>query len=70
MTGEGDVSTRLGIDGGSTASTASEVALRRIEHWRGRAAHPLSGRELEEACEIVARSYEGLYVELVAERDH
>ncbi len=67
LTGQGSVAARLGIDSGSADSTAGEVALRRIEYWRTRAAHPLSGRELEEACEIMARSYEGLYVETLDE---
>lgn len=69
LTGEGSINARLGIDGVSTDSTASEVALHRIEHWRARAAHPLTDRELEEACEIIARSYESLYAEATIERN-
>ncbi len=67
LTGEEGIAARLGIEGDGTGSTASEVALRRIAHWRARAEHPLTGRELEEACEIVARSYEALYVETLGD---
>ena len=67
LTSEGSVAFRLGVDGDTTNPAAADVALRRIEHWRARAEHPLTGRELEEACEIVARSYESLYVETLGE---
>jgi hypothetical protein len=50
-------------------STARETALGRIEHWRARSAHPLTTPELQEVCEIVARSYEGLYMQAVASAD-
>ncbi|MEA3511077.1 MAG: GTPase [Actinomycetota bacterium] len=62
LTGEGSVAERLGMGDGAGA-VARETALRRIEYWRARAAHPLTGRDLEEACEIVARSYEALYTQ-------
>ncbi len=65
LTSEGSVTARLGIDEDATDAMVSEAALRRIEYWRARSAHPLTGRELEEACEILARSYEGLYADTV-----
>ncbi len=68
LTGEGSITARLGIDSDATDAMVSETALHRIEHWRERAAHPLTGRQLEEACEIVARSYEGLYADRVVEK--
>lgn len=64
LTAVGDPAARLGADAGTSNSELSSMALDRIAHWRERADHPLSSRHLNEACEIVARSYEALYASI------
>ncbi len=66
VTAEGSLTDRLDIRADASVSTARDTARDRIEHWRARSAHPLTTPELKEVCEIVARSYEGLYVRAVA----
>ncbi len=66
MTSVGDPTMRLGLPPGTPISVVRETAQQRIEHWRARAMHPLTTRELAEVCDILARSYEGLYAETAA----
>ena len=40
------------------------IVLAAIDRWRRKGAHPRADVETREACEIVARTYEALYVEL------
>jgi hypothetical protein len=61
VTAVGDPAERLGLAPDASPSLLRETARRRIEYWRGRGTHPLTDRELEEVCQILARSYEGLY---------
>lgn len=59
ITGPGDATTRLGAE---DDAEAADRALAGIGRWRTRAANPMADPLLSEACEIVARSYEGFYV--------
>lgn len=56
LTGGGSVADRLG---GADVATA---ALAGVERWRSRGANPLADPVLRDAAEIVARTYEGLYL--------
>lgn len=64
LTGSNSVPGKLGLDERVDRDAMRSVVLQRVERWRERGAHPLTSRPLQEACEIVARSYEGLYVSL------
>ncbi len=52
---------RLGLPVDAPGDVRARAALERVEHWRERASNPLASRELTAACEIAARSYEGIY---------
>ena len=69
VTTTGEPRERLGLSPDAPDSAMQETARQRIEHWRSRAMHPLTRRELAEACDILARSYEGLYAETAAGPD-
>ena len=66
MTAAGDPTERLGLAPDAPISIVRETTQERIEYWRARATHPLTSRELAEVCDILARSYEGLYAETAA----
>lgn len=57
---------RLGLAGDAPGDVQAGTALARVEHWRERAANPLASRELTTACDIAARSYEGIYASTIA----
>lgn len=57
-------SDRLGLAADATAAASRQASLERVEYWRQRAANPLASRDLATACEIAARSYEGIYASL------
>lgn len=62
LTRPGGATERLGLPPDAPIGQQQAHALARLEHWRARARHPLSPRVLSDACEIVAESYERLYV--------
>lgn len=64
MTAGGDPAERLGLPADTDRAAERTEALRRLEDWRIRAAHPLTDRTTADACEIVAQSYERLLAEL------
>lgn len=66
MTSAGDPTDRLGLPPDTQTSIVRETTQRRIEYWRARATHPLTARDVTEVCDILARSYEGLYAETAA----
>ncbi len=56
-----DAASRLGFEADHPDAPALETAaLGRVDYWRRKAGHPLATRIMQEAGEIVARSYEGL----------
>ncbi len=56
---------RLRLPGDAPRDVQTRAALERVDHWRERAGNPLASRDLTTACEIAARSYEGIYASLV-----
>ena len=66
ITAAGGPTERLGLAPDTPISALQEAAQRRIEYWRARATHPLTTRESAEVCDILARSYEGIYAETAA----
>ncbi|MBI2169290.1 MAG: dynamin family protein [Actinobacteria bacterium] len=52
---------RLGLDASRGLDAVSTEALSAVERWRQRGADPLSDPLTVEACEVAARSAEGLY---------
>jgi hypothetical protein len=62
LTRPGEVTERLGLPTDTPVGEQQAHALARLEEWRTRGHHPLSSRVLTDACEIVAESYERLYV--------
>ncbi|MFH1474401.1 MAG: GTPase [Chloroflexota bacterium] len=67
LTSEGSPATRLGMPDTTEAEVVRDEASSRSARWRARAAHPLASREMADACEIVARSYEGVHAVLARE---
>jgi GTPase Era involved in 16S rRNA processing len=61
LTAPASAGSRVGLAGDATPEAIRAAALARIEHWRLRAANPMSDRRAIEAAEIVVRSYEQLY---------
>lgn len=55
---------RLGVSPEAPHADQVRAALLGVEHWRDRALSPLVNRDTATACEIAARSYEGLYAAL------
>ena len=66
MTAADDPTERLGLAPDTPISIVRATTQDRIEYWRARATHPLTSRGLAEVCDILARSYEGLYAETAA----
>jgi hypothetical protein len=69
MTAGGDPAERLGLPSDTGREAERTEALRQLEDWRLRAAHPLTDRTTADACEIIAQSYERLLAELAAGSD-
>ncbi len=63
VTAEGDPPTRMGLDAETDSAVLLDSARERVDHWRNRGSHPLTNRDLQEVCETLARSYEGIYAE-------
>jgi hypothetical protein len=59
ITSPGTPTQRLGVE---SMPDGVAVALEGVERWRSRAADPLADPAMVDACEVIARSYEGLYV--------
>jgi hypothetical protein len=57
---------RLGLGEGAAIAEAKAAAAARVGQWRERAESPLAMPSERELLEIAARSYEGIYAELVA----
>ena len=53
---------RLGLQPGASPGEAVSEALAAAERWRSRGESPLADRETVEACDVLARSYEGIYL--------
>jgi len=69
LTSEGSPATRLGVPDATAPEALQDEASSRSARWRARGVHPLTSREMADACEIVARSYEGIHAMLVREGD-
>ena len=52
---------RVGLDPGAPPEAIRAVAIQGIERWRAQAEDPLTDRLLADVCEVMARSYEGIY---------
>lgn len=65
LTRSGEPAERLGLRQDAAPSEQQRVALERLEHWRTRAAHPLTSRVVAEACELLVQAYEQLYAGLI-----
>lgn len=63
VTGPGPGWERAGLGPDATPEHVRQVALQAVERWRSAAGSPLADPATREACEIVARSYEGLYAD-------
>lgn len=61
LVGVGGPAQRLGLAGDASPEAIRAVALEGIERWRARAEDPLTDRLLGDVCEVMARSYEGIY---------
>lgn len=64
VTGAGSVGVRVGLGDDADAEAVQQAALEAVSRWRTRMAHPMIDPTTAEACEILARSYEGIYAEL------
>jgi hypothetical protein len=65
MVGAGGVTARLALDEEADAEVLRAAALSGVERWRTKAANPLVDRDVTDACEVMARSYEGIYASVV-----
>lgn len=59
-----DVHERLGLDRDAVPATLHAGALAGIERWRTLGAAPMADVAMREACETMAHTYEGIFVEL------
>ena len=66
LTAPGDGPQRLGLDVGAPLDAVRDAALRGVERWRVRGENPALDPVTAQACEVAARSYEGLYVAATA----
>ena len=53
---------RLGLDPEASPADAASEALAAAERWRSRGESPLADREMVQASDVLARSYEGIYL--------
>ncbi len=60
----GTARARLGLPPDASADDCQQQALAAIDRWRQRASSPLMDPATREACGVLARSYEGLYVDV------
>ena len=63
MTSGGDARARMGLGPDAAVEAVQAAALSGVERWRTRGASPMATPTLRDACEVMARSYEGLYLE-------
>lgn len=63
MTAGADIRARLGLAPESSPADVQATALAGVERWRTRGASPMATPTLRDAAEVMARSYEGLYLE-------
>ncbi len=63
VVGSGAAWQRAGLGPDATPDHVRQAALAAVERWRAAAANPLADPATREACDIVARSYEGLYAD-------
>jgi 50S ribosome-binding GTPase len=61
MVAVGGPATRVGLDGDASPEAIRAAAVQGIERWRAQAEDPLTDRLLADVCEVMARSYEGIY---------
>ena len=61
LTGAGPSAERVGLGQDAEPAAIRAAALSGIERWRGRAANPLSDRQMVEAADIVVRTYEQIH---------
>jgi len=64
LTAETDAAARLGVTRDTDRESMAAAAQAGVDRWRTRAAHPMTSREVQEVCEILARSYEGIFTDL------
>jgi hypothetical protein len=67
VVGPGGLTEKLALDEDAGVDAVRAAALDGVERWRTKAANPLVDRGVTDACEIMARSYEGIYVAVVDE---
>jgi hypothetical protein len=65
VTVTGTPAERLGLEPGAPAAVQRETALTAVGRWRDRAGNPMTNRITVRACEVMPRSYEGIYSSLV-----
>lgn len=65
----GSLAERAGCAVGAAPTAVRSASLEAVDRWRRRGAHPRTDVETREACEIMARSYEGLYLEATRTSD-
>jgi len=63
LTADGEPHEKLGLPPEPTDDLL-RATLEGAARWRDRGAHPLTPRDIQEVCEVVARSYEGLYLQV------
>ncbi len=68
LIGESAAAARLGRPLSDSASELGAAAMIAIERWRDRATNPLTDLATSQACEILIRSYEGIYAEIATAR--
>ncbi len=64
LVGAGTPAELVGCEPASSPEDVERAILAAVDRWRRKGAHPRADVETREACELVARCYEGLYVEL------
>ena len=69
VVGPGGVTEKLALEDDSSPESVRAAALTGVERWRTKAANPVVDREVTDACEIMARSYEGIYASVVEEAE-
>lgn len=55
---------RLGLDGDAERAVVTDEIVTRVERWHRRAEHPLAPQLTVDAARVLARSYEGMLLEL------
>jgi hypothetical protein len=68
LTADGEPHDKLDRPADHPVEDLQKLAIGGATRWRERSQHPLADRATSEVCEVVARSYEGIYQLLSADR--